>query len=400
LWRYTALMSAALGVAVFTRTLAQSLLAAALAISVSGVVISIYIWALDPPSPHAESFVVAVPVLLFLAALVGAGVLYYTRRRRVAIAALTAALGLILVLHRSWNWDLVAAFLPRSSAAIVGHQRDWPATQVALDANRLWWQTSRGARVARVSARVTGLGAGLSLVQLGYDVRTDNSGVYARNDLGKIDGGGLVGAEPLGIPNQWQAALQCPSDLARRQATVGLSGIVEVFRHYAYDARPLPRALDGRLHFAVVRPHVVQSVPVRGDEAVLQIHGARVVARRVPEARVSTGLVVRTELLSTVPFPTVTIPADVAARVGFYDPPSGDCLYPVSEGRWRGGPNLPISVHEQRVKEWRRVGLQSVPETGPVPASLQMALIDSEVLGTLDVPFTLTVAGDAEGRAQ
>jgi len=305
---------------------------------------------------------------------------------------------LFATLHRTWAWDILRPFRTAEGTVARGLPSAWPV-QVVVASQPISWYMLSGERVARASILVRSLPAGLSLVQVGYDVRTDTAGSYARGDLdrGIRSRDVLSLSEPAGIPSPWQAALQCPAGLAQRQAGEGVTGRVEIFRQTTLDGRPWPGRVHGILRFLVVRPRVREAVTIGDTGARLGLGPSRVYAHHVSDRDAATGLALRTERLYVFPFP----PRDARTNVmlAFFDPATGDCIVPTTHGKTIGALSLPVVAVDWSVTEWRRVGGRGPSEVGPVPDGLQLAVVENEVIGTLEAPFEVTLPALADNRA-
>jgi hypothetical protein len=389
--RFALFAAGAIAAAAFTRTLAQATVAAVAAIVSAGIGMTAYrrVWPLGGLFETA-SFGVVLPMVLLAMALAVAYAVYRTRRLRIAAITVAAMVALLVTLHRTWDWPLPRSFQTTMFRPSRNLPSRWPV-QVAVPPESIGWYAMPGERIARASIQVKGLPAGLSLVQSGYDVRTDTAGSYARDFLHVFlrERDVLSLSEPGGIPSLWQAAFQCPADLAERQAGAGVSGRVDVFRQAAHDGRPLPGRLDGVLRFVVVRPRVVQRVAIRDAAAELKIPTGRIAAHHAAMDDVSTGLVLRTEHLNVIPFPTRGI--GTRFLIALFDPATGDCIAPITRGKTVAAVSLPLVAIDWSVTDWRRVGRRGPSEVGPLPEDLQLAVVENEVVGTFETRFEVAL---------
>jgi hypothetical protein len=398
--------------ATLTRTLAQATIGAVLAGALYTLARQGAVWAWPRLLPSASVLPGGRELLLGAHALVFVYILF--RGRRLASAASFLVIGALTIVA------LTRTSLPEVAASSGAARADgasapaMPPLSLKVDfvPGKAWWGRSgtRGSAAEstmRVHARFHGMPAGLSLVQIGYTVHAmvPNRVLGAQEFI--VAAARLTGSVPGSIPNAWQAAWQCPRNFADRREGQGLDGGVEIFREtvYSFGARawrrepgkPTPRPtppierISGTLRFEVVRATI--AARSRVDGGVLSFRAGRVLASRTQTAPPDPGLTVRYETLWTAPWPAPG-PQPFELHLGFYDPESGDCVFPQGlrsqgdAGYWR-----PLRVTERRYGTWSRNG--NDPETAPLPGATEVGLLELQPLGAIDVPFDYRASDDA-----
>jgi hypothetical protein len=188
-------------------------------------------------------------------------------------------------------------------------------------------------------------------------------------------------------PSPVEAATQCGSRRPEERLQI------EIYREPGPASGPsVPHldGLEGRLWFRVVRPVVARRAPVSGG--TLAFRGHRIDGS-VSEGRAGSEVVLRTERIILLPFPSPVVTV-ISTRPTFFDPASGNCVVLkdlVSGTRYGAGPLVPLEIRRDVFSGWHWTGDPRDPGK-PLPRTTEMLLIDYEVLGTLEVPFELPAA--------